>query len=252
VGLFNAGARTDRPMVVHDKVVTAANGITAVRLLGLPLPPWRPDPLACITRRGPAPTNDPLLGDVHVVDYDDADVVDVAGVPVLAGARLVLDCCEVLAPDSALAVADAALGRELTTPAALRTALRRRCTRLRAADLIAEKVVERADPLAENWFESSSRWWLLEAGLPRPRLQVAFTDGRGAAPGWTCSSTAWWARPTAPASTTSPARSSPRSSAKTGCATSTGSKSSAGCRRRCAHVGGVPRSRRGSPALRPG
>jgi putative AbiEi antitoxin of type IV toxin-antitoxin system len=164
-------ASLGRPAVVSH--------LSAVRLLGLPLPPWRLDPLACITRRGPAPTNDPLLGDVHVVDYDDADVVDIAGVPVLAGARLVLDCCEVLAPDSALAVADAALGRELTTPAALRTALRRRYTRLRAADLIAEQVVERADPLAENWFESSSRWWLLEAGLPRPRLQVTFTDGRG-------------------------------------------------------------------------
>ena len=79
----------------------------------------------------PAPTNDPLLGDVHVVDYDDADVLEVAGVPVLAGARLVLDCCDVLAPDSALAVADAALARRLTTPADLRAALRRRRTRLR-------------------------------------------------------------------------------------------------------------------------
>ena len=116
---------------------------------------------------------------MHVVDYDDADVLEVAGVPVLAGARLVLDCCDVLAPDSALAVADAALARRLTTPADLRAALRRRRTRLRATDLIAERVVERADPLAENWFESSSRWWLLEAGLPRPRLQVPFTDKRG-------------------------------------------------------------------------
>ena len=153
--------------------------LSAARLLGLPLPPGRPDSRACITRRGPAPTNDPLLGDVHVVDYDAADVLEVAGVPVLAGARLVLDCCDVLAPDSALAVADAALARELTTPAALKEALRRRYTRLRAADLIAERVVERADPLAENWFESSSRWWLLEAGLPRPRLQVPFADRRG-------------------------------------------------------------------------
>jgi hypothetical protein len=155
--------------------------LSAVRLLGLPLPPGRPDSLACITRRAPAPTNDPLLGDVHVVDYDEADVLDVAGVPVLAGARLVLDCCDVLTPDSALAVADAALARELTTPVALRAALRRRRTRLRAADVIAEQVVERADPRAENWFESSSRWWLLEAGLPRPRLQVPFTDRRGRA-----------------------------------------------------------------------
>ena len=40
MGLFNAGARTDGPVVVHDKVVTAANCITAVRLLGLPLFVW--------------------------------------------------------------------------------------------------------------------------------------------------------------------------------------------------------------------
>jgi hypothetical protein len=57
----------------------------------------------------------PLVGDVHVLDYDDADVLDVAGVPVLAGARLVLDCCDVLPPDSALAVADAALAHQLTS-----------------------------------------------------------------------------------------------------------------------------------------
>ena len=40
MGLFNAGTRTDRPMVVHDRVVTVANGITALRLLGLPLFVW--------------------------------------------------------------------------------------------------------------------------------------------------------------------------------------------------------------------
>ncbi len=40
MGLFNAGARTDGPVVVHDRVFTVANGITAVRLLGLPLFIW--------------------------------------------------------------------------------------------------------------------------------------------------------------------------------------------------------------------
>lgn len=40
MGLFNAGARTDGPAVVHDKVVTVANAITAARLLGLPLFVW--------------------------------------------------------------------------------------------------------------------------------------------------------------------------------------------------------------------
>lgn len=38
--LFDAGARSDGPTVVHDRVLTVANGITAVRLLGLPLFVW--------------------------------------------------------------------------------------------------------------------------------------------------------------------------------------------------------------------
>jgi hypothetical protein len=151
--------------------------LSAVRLLGLPLPPGRLDDRVAVTRRPPAATNDPLSGDVHVVDYDDADVVDVGGVPVLGGARLVLDCCAVLAPDSALAVADAALARGLTTAPALGAALRTR--RNRPGARLAELVVERADPLAESWFESMSRWWLREAGLPRPELQVPFADERG-------------------------------------------------------------------------
>jgi hypothetical protein len=149
--------------------------LSAARLLGLPLPPGRPDPRAVVTRRPPAPSNDPLLGDVHVRDYDEVDVIEVGGVPVLAGARLVLDCCDVLPPESALAVADAALARKITSMGALRTARRTRRVRTRATDL----VVERADPLAESWFESVSRWWLQEAGLPRPRLQVPFTDTHG-------------------------------------------------------------------------
>jgi hypothetical protein len=149
--------------------------LSAARLLGLPLPPGSPDPRVCVTRRRPAPSNDPLLGDVHVLDYADADVVDVAGVPVLGGARLVLDCCDVLPPDSALAIADAALARDLTSARALRAALRARRTRPE----VVERVVERADPLAESWFESVSRWWLQEGGLLRPRLQVPFTDRDG-------------------------------------------------------------------------
>jgi cardiolipin synthase len=40
VRLFDAGAPEDRDIVVHDKVWTVANAITAVRLLGLPLFVW--------------------------------------------------------------------------------------------------------------------------------------------------------------------------------------------------------------------
>jgi len=39
VRLFDAGGR-EGPVVVHDKVLTTANGITAIRLLGLPLFVW--------------------------------------------------------------------------------------------------------------------------------------------------------------------------------------------------------------------
>ncbi len=38
--LFDAGLREDRPVVVHDRVWTAANAITFARLLGLPLFAW--------------------------------------------------------------------------------------------------------------------------------------------------------------------------------------------------------------------
>jgi len=40
VRLFDAGRRGDGPAVVHDRVLTAANVITALRLLGLPLFVW--------------------------------------------------------------------------------------------------------------------------------------------------------------------------------------------------------------------
>jgi cardiolipin synthase (CMP-forming) len=40
VPLFDAGARPGKPQVVHDRVLTVANGITFVRLLGLPVFVW--------------------------------------------------------------------------------------------------------------------------------------------------------------------------------------------------------------------
>ena len=150
---------------------------SAARLLGLPLPPGRPAHRICLTRRPPAATNDPLGGDVHVRGYSDADVVDVGGVPVLAGSQLVLDCCEHLAPDSALAIADAALFRRLTTADDLVEDAHGRRGRPHAE--VALTVAQRADPGGRNWFESMSRWWLPEAGLPRPELQVCFRDDGG-------------------------------------------------------------------------
>lgn len=208
---------------------------SAARLLRLPLPAGRPADRISVTRRPPAPTNDPLDGDVHVRDYADRDVVDVGGVPVLAGPRLVLDCTEHLPPDSALAVADAALFRHLTTSAALIEAAHRR--RGRPHGRVGLAVAARADPGGRSWFESMSRWWLLEAGLPRPELQTPFVDGAGTVRACV---DMWFAEQRTvgeadgAGKTRSRACCTPRSAARTGCATRATWRSCAGCRRRCA------------------
>jgi hypothetical protein len=156
----------------------AISHTSAARLLELPLPPDTPDEVV-LTRRPPARTNrfGPATR-VHVLGFAHAEVHHVQGVPVLAGARLVLDCCAVLSPPDALAVADAAQRRALVTPAELAAERRRRPAR--PGNRAAAAVLDRADPLAETWLESISRWWLAEAGLPRPVLQQRFTDESGA------------------------------------------------------------------------
>lgn len=150
---------------------------SAARLLGLPTPPGPVEDRVRITRRPPAPTNDPLCADVCVRDYDEADVRTVAGVPVLAGSRLVLDCAASLAPDGALAVADAALFRAIATRSGLAHEVD--LLRGRPGSRVATAVAARADAGGRSWLESASRWWLLEAGLPAPQLQTRFADASG-------------------------------------------------------------------------
>jgi hypothetical protein len=150
--------------------------LSAVRLLGLPIPPYA-DLRTTITRRPPGPPAPVRGGVVHVAQFDDHDVIDVGGLPVLAGARLVIDCCTTMPPESALAVADAAMARGLVTREDLLAGADAHAGRPYAQRV--RLITARADALAENWFESASRWWLMEAGLPRPELQVPFTDENG-------------------------------------------------------------------------
>jgi hypothetical protein len=96
---------------------------------------------------------------------------------VLAGPRMVLDCCSLLAADAALAVADAAVRGHCTTLLELASELASRRGRPGVGG--AGVIVGRADPLAESWLESVSRWWLAEAGLPPPVLQQRFLDEAG-------------------------------------------------------------------------
>lgn len=102
---------------------------SGARLLGLPLPPIV-DARVSITRRPPAPDTGPRTASgigvaLHISDDDDRDIRHVSGVPVLAGARLVVDCCAVVPPESALAIADKALFRQITTRPQLNEELER-------------------------------------------------------------------------------------------------------------------------------
>ncbi len=154
-----------------------ASHTSAARLLDLPLPQGAGHEVI-LTRRPPAQSG--RLGGggrVLIAGFDDADLLDMQGVPVLAGARMVLDCCSLLAVDAALAVADAAVRGGWTTLPALAGELASR--RGRSGTRVAGVVVGRADPLAESWLESISRWWLAEAGLPAPVLQQRFFDEAG-------------------------------------------------------------------------
>lgn len=149
---------------------------SAVRLLGLPRPYWLPTTVS-LTRRPPAHGNHPAGARMHVADFEESTVTKVHGVPLLGGARLVIDACHELSGADALAVADGALRRKLATPEDLTQELLRGVGTPHHRG--AATVAERADSDAENWFESISRWWLLQYGLPRPTLQVPLYDDDG-------------------------------------------------------------------------
>lgn len=102
----------------------------------------------------------------------DLTVDEVVGV-VTSHERTMVDCLRALPPDEALAIADSALREESFTPASLhRLAEGMRgpgCVRARA-------IVERADGLAANPFESVLRHLAWEAGLDvRPQVPL-FAD----------------------------------------------------------------------------
>ncbi len=164
---------------------TVVSHVSGARILGLPTPYGDVGDEVELTRRPPRHGNAPTGARIHVSDYDDADVVLVDGVPVLGGARLALDCASTLQPPDGLAVADALLRREMVTRQQLADARIREHGRRGSAQ--ARRVLERADGGSESWFESASRWWLLEAGLPCPELQREFVG-----PGWSARVDMWF------------------------------------------------------------
>jgi hypothetical protein len=57
----------------------------------------------------------------------------------------------------------------------------------RSGSTQARRVLQLADAGSESWFESASRWWLVDAGLPVPQLQRSFVGD-----GWTAYVDMWF------------------------------------------------------------
>jgi hypothetical protein len=98
----------------------------------------------------------------HLISHDGMRVTD--------GSRTVVDCFRQLRFRDALAVADAAVGKGLTTPAALQKM--RQFQAGWPGVLAAERGIPLVDGLRESWLESASVATSHELGYPMPASQV--------------------------------------------------------------------------------
>jgi hypothetical protein len=151
------------------------SGVSGAQLLGLPVAVRSRAETVMLTRRPPVHGNPPAGASVQVRSYDDQNVIPVDGIPVLAGPDVVLDCATRLPGPDALAVADAALRAGIVDGPSLQSALLERAGDPGARSM--RRIVQLADPGAETWLESVSRWWIVDGGLPTPVLQHEFSDG---------------------------------------------------------------------------
>lgn len=125
---------------------------------------------------------------VHTAPLDPDEMTHVGTVAVTSAARTIVDLARTAPFEQAVVLADAALRRELTTPAQLVAAVDRASGWAGAPR--ARRVVAFADALSESVGESRSRVLIARAGLPPPELQhdVMRSDGR-----WLGRVDFWWA-----------------------------------------------------------
>jgi hypothetical protein len=148
---------------------------SATHVYGLPLArPWERPELTRPDRYSH------LIGTLtHRYRLDPCDVTVVDALSVTSVARTLVDVARVVPLAEALVPMDAALRREMVT--------RGECTavidRLPGVNYRwrARAMVRLGDPLSESPLESFSRGQLVEAGIPRPVLQVRLGDASGTA-----------------------------------------------------------------------
>lgn len=153
--------------------------VSAAVLWGLPLYRVRPTRVHVLTVPNQRHSTTGLLR--HEGAVPDADIAEIRGIRCTSLARTVFDVTRTIAPDAALAVADAALAAVGGDPwdyddqaaDALLLDLATRAGRPGARGILqARRIVDLADGRAQLPLESVTRYRLHQLGFARPRLQV--------------------------------------------------------------------------------
>jgi hypothetical protein len=157
----------------------------AARAWGLPGPLEGWGPISFTSCRPPARLRGGLR--IAVRALPDEDIVCHGQVLVTSPARTLADCSRILPPHDALAMADAALHRGLTTHAAVRQASLQDLGRAGAQR--AQRILALADARRETSLESWSAWSFAESEVEPPVWQVEICDRAGVFLGRV---DAWW------------------------------------------------------------
>lgn len=151
---------------------SAASHISAAVVHGLAL--FRPDLEIVHLQRGGTTRRGERSG-LHL-HRDDRDVVRHEGIPVTPVAQTIIDCARTQSRETAVVLADYALHRQMTSPAALRQALQE-AGRVPGISR-ARTVVRLADGRAESVGETRARLICVDAGIAvTPQVEVR--DGAG-------------------------------------------------------------------------
>jgi len=151
---------------------------SAAWLMGIDVRPpgrWQRRPLLeCLVPLGAARPERPDLN-AYISDLPPGDVVDIAGVPCTSPTRTALDLARYSAAFTGLGAVDAFTHAGLTTVAELEDALRP----LRGHRFVrrARDVIALCEPRTESMGESWARLRVVEAGLPRPQVQISLRAG---------------------------------------------------------------------------
>ncbi len=128
-----------------------------------------PVPLQCVVDSARHPVHRPGVK-CYSAELLDRDVCEIAGIPVTTPARTTLDVLRWYNSGAALGCADAFARRGLIVPAALAQELER--WRGRYGVATARELVVAIDGRADSALESAARLRSLQAGIPRPDLQI--------------------------------------------------------------------------------